>query len=46
VMGREFPQQIHIPRHQIILGDDFDWIPEFGQNGQASARQLQRRSMG
>jgi hypothetical protein len=39
--SREFAQQINIPCHQIIFGDNADRIPEFSQNSQASPCQLQ-----
>ena len=44
--GREFLQQVQIPRHQEVLGDDADRVAELGQDGQAARVSCSFRSMG
>ena len=43
LMPRQFGQQINVARHQPVLGDDENRIPEFRQHFEATARQFQFR---
>jgi hypothetical protein len=36
VVRRRFRQKISIARHQVILGNDADRVPEFSQDRQTS----------
>jgi hypothetical protein len=41
VHGRQLGQEIDVPRHKLVLGDDPDWISELHQDFEASTGQFQ-----